>query len=165
MAASVPGRGRNQRSANSAAWVRNGSMTTTLQPRSLARFISIHCGGSAAAGLRPTSSRQAAFATSSPPVMAVPVIRSLTARQPPQRSWLIIQFGEPRERISSAITGPRLKAAPLTAPTRAGPPWRARTAARFSAISSRAASQPTRSHRPEPRAPTRRNGWVRRAGW
>jgi hypothetical protein len=54
--------------------------------------------------------------------MESPVNLSLTARQPPQRSWLIIQFGEPIDRISKAMIGPRLNAAPLTAPTGAGAP-------------------------------------------
>jgi hypothetical protein len=38
------------------------------------------------------------------------------------KTWLIIQFGEPIDRISNAMMGPRLNAAPLTAPTSAGAP-------------------------------------------
>ena len=38
------------------------------------------------------------------------------------KTWLIIQFGEPIDRISNAMMGPRLNAAPLTAPTSAGTP-------------------------------------------
>ena len=33
---------------------------------------------------------------------------SLTPRQPPHMSWLIIQFGEPIARIVSAMIRPRL---------------------------------------------------------
>jgi hypothetical protein len=41
--------------------------------------------------------------------MSRPVTRALTARQPPQRSWLIIQFGDPIERSVSARITLRLK--------------------------------------------------------
>jgi hypothetical protein len=165
MAPSVPGSGRSQRSAISAAWVRKGSITMIFPPRACIFFTSIHCGGSAWAGLRPTMSRQLEVSTSSPPWMPRPVTLSLTPRQPPQRSWLIIQLGEPIERISRAMIGPRLKAAPLTAPTSDFGPYLPRTSAMRVAISSSADSQLTCSHWPEPRGPTRRNGWRRRVSW
>ena len=41
--------------------------------------------------------------------MSRPVTRALTARQPPHRSWLIIQLGEPIERIIRAVITLRLK--------------------------------------------------------
>ena len=60
-------------------------------------------------GLRPTMSAQRVLSMSSPRVMLRPVERALTARQPPQRSWLIIRLGEPSERIVRAMTALRLK--------------------------------------------------------
>ena len=44
-------------------------------------------------------------------------------------AWLIIQLGEPSERISRATMAPRLKAAPLTAPTSDSGPYAVRAAA------------------------------------
>ena len=60
-------------------------------------------------GLRPTTSAQRVLSMSSPRVMSRPVTRALTARQPPHRSWLIIQFGDPIERSVSARITLRLK--------------------------------------------------------
>jgi hypothetical protein len=86
IAPSVPGRGRSQRSAISAAEVWNGSITSKREPRTFACLSDIHCGGSATSGLRPTIMMQAELSTSSPPAMLSPVIFSITPRQPPQRS-------------------------------------------------------------------------------
>ena len=60
------------------------------------------------------------------------------------------------------MTAPRLKAAPLTAPTVECGPYLDCTAARRSAISSRASSQDICSHSPLPRDPMRRIGCNRR---
>ena len=134
MAASVPGRGRSHTSAMAAAGVSPGSMTTMLAPFARARLSACHCGGSAAYGLRPTMSAQRVLSISSPLPMASPVIRSLNARHPPQRSWFIIQLGEPKARSNSASATPRLKCALLTAPQSAVGPYRSRTASIASAI-------------------------------
>jgi hypothetical protein len=127
-------------------------------PLAFARFNAIHWMGSATEGLRPTISAQDVASISSPPTTFRPVILSATARQPPHKSWLIIQLGEPIERISNAIISPRLKNAPLVAPAMAVAPYRRRTSAKRSAISPIASSQPTVSKRPSPRAPIRRSG-------
>ena len=82
MAASVPGRGRSHRSAMEDAGVSPGSMTMTLAPFALARLSACHCGGSAAYGLRPTTSAQRVLSISSPLLMASPVIRSLRRPAP-----------------------------------------------------------------------------------
>src|SRR5574340_492608 len=89
---------------------------------------------------------------------------SLTDRQPPQRSWLIIQFGEPSDRKKSARTTLREKNPPLVAPTNAGDPYCRRTSAKRCAISSRASSQETLAQRPSPLAPTLLRGLPGRVG-
>ena len=123
--------------------VRNGSMTMIRAPRCFARFNAIHWMGPPPpdCAQRPGHRRYCRYPRRPP--MPRPVILSATARQPPHRSWFTIQFGDPIERISSAIISPRLKNAPLVAPAIArGPCWR-RTAANRSAISSSAASHVT----------------------
>ena len=148
-----------------AAGVSPGSMTTTRAPFALARFSACHCGGSAAYGLRPTTSAQRVLSMSSPLLMASPVIRSLNARHPPHRSWFIIQLGDPKARRSNASMTPRLKCALLTAPHSAAGPYRSRTASIASAIASSASSHDTRCHRPPPRGPVRLKGYSTRSGW
>ena len=108
-AASVPTRGASHRSAICAACVRFGSTTIMRAPRFFAAFSAAHSTGSAMLGLRPTTSAQRVLPMSSPRVMSRPVTRALTARQPPHRSWLIIQLGEPIERSVSARITLRLK--------------------------------------------------------
>jgi hypothetical protein len=102
--------------------MRFGSITISRAPRFFACLIAAHCTGSAADGLRPTSSIVRACAISSPDVMFSPVARALTARQPPHRSWLIIQLGLPIDRMVRARITPRLKNEPLTAPAIASGP-------------------------------------------
>ncbi len=131
-------------------------------PLALARFKAIHWTGSATDGLRPTIRAQRVSSMSSPPVTFRPVILSATARHPPHRSWFIIQFGEPMDRISRAIISPRLKKAPLVTPVIEAGPYRRRTSANRSAISEMASSQLIGSNVPAPRAFVRRNGVFKR---
>ena len=164
-AASVPGRGRSQRSAPFAAGVRAGSMTTVLAPFAFARLSACHWAASAADGLRPTISAQLVLSMSSPPIAASPVSLSLSARQPPHRSWFISQLGEPSARISSATMAPRLKKADDTAPISDSGPCRSRTSSRRSRTVSSAVSQSTGSQSPAPRSPRLRIGCTSRSGW
>jgi hypothetical protein len=84
-------------------------MTIKWAPRFLAALRAAHSTGSAIEELRPTISAQRMCSMSSPRVMSRPMARALTARQPPHRSWLIIQLGEPIERNIKARITLRLK--------------------------------------------------------